>query len=107
MSSRAIEQVLASVLESGSIDTIERISLRDADFSSDKACTLLIQLIDRATMLHECKLNKKYEEMKVKVTLQVDATETGGEPGKIQVINKETEEVILEMPTSRKTKVYI
>ena len=41
------------------------------------------------------------------MTLQVDETETGGEPGKITVTNEETEEVITEMQTGRKTWVEL
>ena len=41
------------------------------------------------------------------MTVQVDTTETGGEPGKIQVIDDETEKIIVEMTTTRKTKVGV
>ena len=37
--------------------------------------------------------------------VQVDKTEMDGEPGKIQVIDLETEEVITEMATTRKSSV--
>ena len=51
MSSSATEQVLSALLESGSITTIEKINMLNANFSTEKACTLLAQLIDAAPML--------------------------------------------------------
>ena len=35
------------------------------------------------------------------MALQIDMSETEGEPGLIKVIDKKTKEVIVEMPTSR------
>ena len=37
--------------------------------------------------------------------LKLDQTESGGEPGLIKVIDKASKKAILEMPTSRTTKV--
>ena len=54
MSSIVTEQVLSALLESGSITTIETIFIDGADYSSDKACTLLYHLIDRAHKLDAC-----------------------------------------------------
>ena len=54
MSSSVTEQVLSALLESGSIDTIQEIWLSlSADLSSDKACTLFAQIIDRAPLLEK------------------------------------------------------
>ena len=58
MSSTATEQVLSTVLESPSIATIEKVDMEwSADFSSDRACTLVAQLIDSAHKLDECKFD--------------------------------------------------
>ena len=38
------------------------------------------------------------------MALQIDMSQTGGEPGLIKVIDTKTQEIIVEMPTSR-TKV--
>ena len=55
MSSSATEELLSSVLESGSIATVEDVNINmSADLSSDRACTLLAQLIDKAPMLEKC-----------------------------------------------------
>ena len=57
MNSSATEQVLSALLESASINTIKEINMDEStDFSSDRACTLLAQLIDRATMLERCNI---------------------------------------------------
>ena len=57
MSSSLTEQVLSAMLESASLATIKYIFMSGyADFSSDSACTLLMQLIDRAPVLMECSI---------------------------------------------------
>ena len=55
MSSSLTEQLLSAVLESASLATIEVIyMINSADFSSDRSCTLLMQLVDRAPVLKYC-----------------------------------------------------
>ena len=95
------------MLESQSINTIESLDLSEsADFSSDETCTLFAQFIDKATKLKECPIYDQCGERKVSVELQVDETETGGEPGQIKITNK-SGEVIVEMQTSRTTSANI
>ena len=58
MSSSATEQVLSALLKSASIATIKEIRMEgSADFTSDRACFLLAQLIDSATMLEKCNIS--------------------------------------------------
>ena len=57
MSGSLTEQVLSALLESASLATIEVIyMIGSTDFSSDKACTLMMQLVDRAPVLMECSI---------------------------------------------------
>ena len=58
MNSSTTEQVLSAVLESGSMATIKAVDLfNTADFSSERACTLLAQLVDRAPLLERISLD--------------------------------------------------
>ena len=102
ISSSATEELLSTVLESGSIATIKTISLTSStDLSSDRACTLLAQLIDKAPMLEKLIIRCLSYKREVRVALQINMSETGGEPGLIKVIDTKTQYVIVEMPTSR------
>ena len=56
MSSSLTEQVLSAMLESASLATIKYIFMFAANFSSDSACSVLMQLIDRAPELVECNI---------------------------------------------------
>ena len=56
-------------------------------------------------MLEKCRIDDKHWAQKVMVTLQVDKTENGGEPGLIKITNIKSKEVVVEMPTSRTTEV--
>ena len=57
MRSNATEELLSTMLESGSIATIKTINMcSSSDLSSDRACTLLVQLIDKAKMLEKFNL---------------------------------------------------
>ena len=107
MNSGTTEQMLSAVLESGSMATIKTIELfNTADFSSERACTLLAQLVDRAPQLERISIDMQQGKRKVEVELKLDQTESGGEPGLIKVITKgKRDDVIVEVSTSRTTKV--
>ena len=90
MSASATEQVLSALIESDSIDTIEKINMfRCANFSSYKAQTLLAQFIDRAHNLTEFETYEQLDRFRVRVAVRVDRTEKGGKPGLIRVIGHE------------------
>ena len=68
MSSSATEELLSTLLESDSIATIKTISLcNSTDLSSDRACTLVAQLIDKAPMLEKLIIRCLFYKREVRV----------------------------------------
>ena len=67
------------------------------DFSTDKACKLIAQLIDKATKLVEYySFHAQKGHRQVNFELLLDETKTGGQPGQIKMTEKKKELTIEE-----------
>ena len=94
--------MLSSLL---TISTIKELFLiGSCDFSTDENCELLAKFIDSATELKECVIGGQVGERKIVLELQVASPE---EAGAIKITNKDTNEVIMSIPTQRTRKVSI
>lgn len=81
--------------------------VQTADFTSDESCRLLAQLLDSAPKLNECEIQYYSGARKIKIEYKADETEKDGDSGLIKILDKTTEEVIVEMTTSKATQINI
>ena len=96
-------ELLSSVLQSISINTIKAICLSGScDFSADETCAIFAQIIDTATELDYCDIRDQVGERKILLELQVASSE---EAGAIKITNQDTKEEIMSMPTQRTKEV--